>query len=205
MKFESYSNREGEGKRSLIRPRSKLSFSLDHSWCTSGRRYYDCTKDYGKRDRLTGWLAYRFLMGERVLSMFSKLNGGLTVIHGHAYPSGYFAPFTDVNNRSFFNWSYSHFLLYAIPEFIFLKCLFWFRTQPYNRNWIDWPEPYFCFTARVILKLPLSAFLELLTNTFFSLNLWATDLAASPPLRLSISFLKLSSWRERLRDSSSSH
>lgn len=28
-----------------------------------------------------------------------------------------------------------------------------FRTQPYNRNWIDWPEPYFCFTARVILKL----------------------------------------------------
>lgn len=153
IQFESYSNREGEGKRSLIRPRSKLSFSLDHSWCTSGRRYYDCTKDYGKRDRLTGWLAYRFLMGERVLSMFSKLNGGLTVIHGHAYPSGYFAPFTDVNNRSFFNWSYSHFLLYAIPEFLFLKCLFWFRTQPYKRNWIDWPEPYFCFTARVILKL----------------------------------------------------
>lgn len=30
---------------------------------------------------------------------------------------------------------------------------FWFRTQPYNRNRIDWPEPYFCFTARVILKL----------------------------------------------------
>lgn len=32
---------------------------------------------------------------------------------------------------------------------------FLFRTQPYNRNRIDWPEPYFCFTARVILKCPL--------------------------------------------------
>lgn len=31
MKFESHSNRAGEGKISLIRPRSKLSFSLDHS------------------------------------------------------------------------------------------------------------------------------------------------------------------------------
>lgn len=35
MKFESHSNRAGEGKRSLIRLRSKLSFSLDHSWCTN--------------------------------------------------------------------------------------------------------------------------------------------------------------------------
>lgn len=33
------------------------------------------------------------------------------------------------------------------------NALFWFRTQPYNRNRIDWPEPYFSFTARVILKL----------------------------------------------------
>ena len=45
----------------------------------------------------------------------------------------------------------------------FSNALFFFRTQPYNRNRIDWPEPYFCFTARVILKLltsPLSSIIR---------------------------------------------